>query len=598
MHKNSTFLALYEISMSIGNSLDLDRMLKEAVTVMLSRLNCSSAAIYQKKEDGYRLFYAKPKVVIKNETYRGMSLHLEARFAREGRRMLMEEYKDRYYYLFELKNFGYLILTKSCTPFDEFLLNSMPKINLKLVNAIRACKDNRKLQESRESLAEAQRIAHLGSWSMTLSPLRIMWDEEVFRILGTEPGSFVPAGVKKVLQYLPKRQYSSDRKQLIDLLRGNNVDFEGVFEFRSETVEKGYVQIKSRPVYDSKGTLVRVVGTMLDITKQHQLEQRIRQESTLIKSIINTVPVRIFWKDTQLRFMGCNKLFAEDAGFKNEQEIIGKTDLNMIWKDLADHYRAKDLEVMTSGKPRMHQEEIQFQHNGRKAWVSKSKLPLIGGDGTTYGVLGAYLDITRIKESESKLKSHRDALQFQANHDVLTNLPNRMLFQDRLELAINNARRTGKKVAVLFIDLDKFKQINDTLGHAVGDEVIREVASRLSRHVRDSDTLARFGGDEFVMLFNNIDDPAAVESMTRKMIESMAEPAHINDNLLKMTLSIGISIYPNDADSLESLLKNADVAMYQAKRDGRDTYQFYSNEDVEGKRQLRVEKSEQLLNLK
>ncbi len=578
MHNNSTFLALYEISMSIGNSLDLDRMLKEAVTVMLSRLNCSSAAIYQKKGTGYRLLYAKPKVVIKNEIYSGLSLHLEASFAKEGRRMLMEEYNDRYYYLFELKNFGYLILTRSSSPFDEFILNSLSKINLKLVNAIRACNDNRKLQESRESLAEAQHIAHLGSWSMTLSPLKIMWDDEVFRILGVKPGSFEP-GIKKVLQYLPKRQYSSDRKQLIDLLRGNHVDFEGVFEFRSETIESGFVQIKSRPVYNSKGTLVKVVGTMLDITKQHQLEQRIRQESNLIKSIINTVPVRIFWKDTQLRFMGCNKLFAEDAGFKSEREIIGKTDLNMVWKDLADHYRANDLEVMTSGKPRMHQEEIQFQHNGRKAWVSKSKLPLIDGDGTTYGVLGSYLDITRIKESETKLKSHRDALQFQANHDVLTNLPNRMLFLDRLELAINNAQRSGKKVAVLFIDLDKFKQINDTLGHAVGDEVIREVASRLSRHVRDSDTLARFGGDEFVMLFNNLDDPAAVETMIQKMIESMAEPARINDNLLKITLSIGVCIYPDDADSSESLLKHADVAMYQAKRDGRDTYQFYTDDE-------------------
>lgn len=580
MHSNKVFLALYEISMSIGNSMDLDAMLKEAVTVMLGRLNCSSAAIFQENSGSYKLLYSKPKVIIKNELYSRASRRLESSFSQVGYGMLVEEIEGRYYYLFELKNFGYLILTRSNSPFEKLLLNAMSKINLKLVSAIRACQDNRNLHKSREQLAEAQSIAHLGSWSMTLSPLKIMWDDELFRIFGAEPGSFEPT-YNKILQYIPKREYSRLRKAFIEVLNRNSIDFEGTFEFCGETGECGYIQLKIRPVFDANGSLVKMVGTLLDITKQQKLEQRIRQESSLMKSIINTVPVRIFWKDSNLRFLGCNKLFVEDASLNDERDLIGKSDLDMVWKDEAEGYRANDRTIMASGKPMLNYEESQTQDNGRRIWVSSSKTPLKDGEGRIIGLVGAYMDITSIKESERKLKSHRDELQYRAYHDALTDLPNRLLFLDRLEQAINNARRSESNIAVLFVDLDRFKEINDSLGHAFGDKVIQVVAARLKKQMRDTDTIARFGGDEFVMIFNNIEDPVVVADVTSKIIESMADPLRINDRLIYITLSIGISIYPEDAENPESLLKNADAAMYQAKGDGRNTYQFYTRDMTE-----------------
>jgi len=368
------------------------------------------------------------------------------------------------------------------------------------------------------------------------------------------------------------------RKAFIEVLHRKSVDFEDTFEFCGETGECGYIQLKIRPVFDANGYLVKMVGTLLDITKQRQLEQRIRQESSLIKSIINTVPVRIFWKDSSLRFMGCNKLFVDDAGLKEERDLIGKSDLDMVWKNEAEEYRANDRTIMDSGKPMLNYEEGQTQDNGNRIWVSSSKAPLKDGKGRIIGVIGAYMDITSIKESERKLKSHRDELQYRAYHDVLTDLPNRLLFLDRLEQSINSARRSEQNIAVLFIDLDRFKEINDSLGHAFGDKVIQAVATRLKEHMRDTNTIARFGGDEFVMILTNIEDPVVVADVTRKMIDSMADPLRINGRLIYITLSIGISIYPDDAESPESLLKNADAAMYQAKGDGRNTYQFYTRD--------------------
>ncbi|HHT9130632.1 MAG TPA: putative bifunctional diguanylate cyclase/phosphodiesterase, partial [Candidatus Brocadiaceae bacterium] len=184
--------------------------------------------------------------------------------------------------------------------------------------------------------------------------------------------------------------------------------------------------------------------------------------------------------------------------------------------------------------------------------------------------LGIFRDV-------SDRKQHEEKIQYMAFHDSLTNLPNRKLFNDRLSLALTHARRTKELVAVLFLDLDRFKVINDTLGHTVGDELLRVIANRLRTCVRKADSIARLGGDEFTVLLPGITHTNDVNTIVHKICEVIKQPWVTNGHELYVTVSVGISLYPNDGEDADTLLKNADMAMYHAKEHGRNNYHFFNS---------------------
>ncbi len=202
--------------------------------------------------------------------------------------------------------------------------------------------------------------------------------------------------------------------------------------------------------------------------------------------------------------------------------------------------------------------------------------PLWNTDGSLRGIIEASRDITDRLKVEELLSENEKRLQHLAHHDPLTDLPNRLLFEDRLRHALAQAQRRGRKMALMFIDLDRFKNINDTLGHEVGDHLLVEVARRLRASVREGDTVARLGGDEFLVLLEEVDGFQAVATMAQRIRSALRRSAEIDSYQLVATGSIGISIYPGDADTAEELLKCADVAMYHAKEEGKDNYQFYT----------------------
>ncbi|HOM70908.1 MAG TPA: EAL domain-containing protein [Armatimonadota bacterium] len=183
----------------------------------------------------------------------------------------------------------------------------------------------------------------------------------------------------------------------------------------------------------------------------------------------------------------------------------------------------------------------------------------------------------RIVELQNELLSIREALREQATHDPLTRLPNRLLFGDRLSQGLARARRQGKLLAIMFLDLDRFKIINDTLGHSAGDILLTHVAKRLTTVLRDVDTIARMGGDEFTIIISEIDSPDEVSIIAEKVLKSFPEPFYVNDQEVFVSPSIGISLFPTDGADAETLVKNADTAMYRAKDFGRNTYQFYAH---------------------
>jgi len=473
----------------------------------------------------------------------------------------------------------------------------------------------------------------------------------------------------------------------------------------------------------------------------------------LLRDMVSGLPVRVFWKDRASRFLGCNALFALDAGWSDPQDLIGKTDFDMVWRDLAAGYRATDLQVMESGQPQLRYDEPHAGSDGTMRWVRTSKVPLRDADDQVVGVLGLYEDITAIKRGEEAQRRLTRALQllrkcnsvlirardehellagicrltvevgayrmawvgvacddadktvqavaqagdvagylggiaiswadtvrgrgptgsairtgrtivnqnylhnpdvepwremalrhgfessialplvvdgdvraaltlysheagafiaeevslleelasdlafgiatlrarvrhdaterqldYLAHYDPLTGLPNRLRLGDLFEQARARARRTGFGLGMLYLDLDNFKQVNDSLGHAYGDRLLASVAARLQHCLGAEDSLSRQGGDEFVVLLGGLPDLAAVEQATRRLIACFDEPFELDDYRLSASFSVGVSLYPLHGQDFDLLFKQADTALYHAKAAGRNTYRVFAEQ--------------------
>ena len=215
--------------------------------------------------------------------------------------------------------------------------------------------------------------------------------------------------------------------------------------------------------------------------------------------------------------------------------------------------------------------EFTLLRNNQERLIHLQGEPVVTGNGHTGGCIGTIQDVTEQRRSEKKMI-------YLANYDTLTDLPNRNLFQERLTHAINQANRNSSSVALLFIDLDRFKAINDSLGHHVGDKLLNSVAIRLLKVLRECDSVARLGGDEFTVILEDLDSPQYAAMVAQKVLDKLSRSFILEGRELFITASIGITIFPRDAEDTGTLLKNADTAMYLAKDEGKGTYRFYTPE--------------------
>ena len=305
------------------------------------------------------------------------------------------------------------------------------------------------------------------------------------------------------------------------------------------------------------------IAIAVDITFSKQAEQKLRELSQAVEQS----PASVIICNVSGNITYVNQKFCDVTGYPRE-EVTGKNPRFLRSEHTPDDLYRELWQALTSGKE-WRGEMKNRKKNGELFWEYSSFSPLKNSEGATTHYLAIKEDITIRKDYEERLIK-------QANFDSLTGLPNRLLAMDRLSQAIGRAHHSGKRVAVMFVDLDHFKKVNDTLGHVIGDKLLKQAGARLMAGVREVDTVARLGGDEFMIILADINVPADAEAVAEKVLAVCGSTFSIDQHELQLSASVGIAIYPDDDTDPHLLVRNADLAMYRSKDEGRGAFHFFT----------------------
>jgi diguanylate cyclase (GGDEF)-like protein/PAS domain S-box-containing protein len=309
----------------------------------------------------------------------------------------------------------------------------------------------------------------------------------------------------------------------------------------------------------------RIITTLSDMTQRKRAVEALKESEAKFRTLFEDSKDAIYIASRDGYFLDCNKSFLSLFGYTKEEALKIRIRDTYYRDEDRDQFK---MAMKKNGFVRDHEVKL-LQKSGAVMDCILSASDKKASDGAVIGYQGIVRDITAFKKAE-------ETIRYMAYHDALTGLPNRILFSDRLTVAMAQARRGNERVAVVILDLDRFKSVNDTLGHKVGDLLLKAAANRLSATLRKSDTVARMGGDEFLLVLSDFVDVDDVEMVAGKIIQAFQKPFILDARRLPITTSIGVSIYPENGEDTDNLVKRADIAMYNAKRRGGNGYCLYS----------------------
>ncbi len=461
------------------------------------------------------------------------------------------------------------------------------------------------LRESEASLAQAQHMARLGNWSFDLANGTMDWSAEMYRIFGFNP-AFPPPPYEDFLRHIHAKDRASFNEALQEALRASQ-DCKIEHRIVLKNGITRWVQTIAQPAQNARQAVVR--GTVMDITESKlaalrlQVEHRVAQlvastedPDQAMPQIIETICTGFGWEcgshwslDKDGALLRCSTSWGEKAPAIWEFLALTKKMSAPNGVDLPGRAWANRelLFVKDVASEQGFSRTAAAQQAGLHGALA---LPIIAG-GRVFGVIELFsAEPVQPDEALSQLlkslsaqigqclqrRLAEDQLRFIATHDPLTELPNRAMFNERLRHALHQGVRYNRGLAVMFIDIDRFKVVNDSLGHGAGDRLLQTCAKRLTECLRESDIVARLGGDEFVVMIENFTGPRDAIAVAQKILQDLAKPFFVDGQEFLMSASIGISTFPDDGADVETLVKNADIAMYRAKDQGRNNYQFYS----------------------
>jgi len=359
---------------------------------------------------------------------------------------------------------------------------------------------------------------------------------------------------------------------LRDILEtGRVLDYEIVFKNRQGSLL--HIALNTRLIHGRDGTPHRIVGSMRDITSRKRVEDALRASEERYRTLVENIPIAIDRTTPQPngRILMANPAFLRMFGIASEEEVK-RIDPAKFFFNVAERDQFSKI-LLSQGSLTGY--EMRFRKaDGTPVWGAMTAKVVYEGNGSNAACFDCVIeDITERKKAEETIRRL-------AYYDSLTGLPNRTLFRDRFAMALARADRDKGKVVLMMVDLDRFKDVNDTMGHPVGDLLLKAVADRLRRHLRKSDTIARLGGDEFMVIYSGIRPTEQAMTLARKLLNAFGEPFLCGGYTIRITASVGVVVYPEDATDIDMMVRNVDIALYQAKNGGGGASRRYFGENI------------------
>ena len=427
-----------------------------------------------------------------------------------------------------------------------------------------------KANEEKEKINERLQLALLGNndgiWDWNLLTNEVYYSPRWKEMLG-----YYDDELPNIYASWKKRANPEDIPKAMDAIRkciaGEIEYLDNIHRIRHKDGHWVWIHSRARTVLDKDSNAIRITGTHTDITEQQTLQLKLAQQQQVIEQIHDSV----ISTDLDGNIIGWNHASEIILGY-SAKEMLGKHVTHIYLEEDYEDLGKNIAQLMQNG---FNDAEVRLVKKSGEIINAELSLSLLKDeDGNPTGMIGYSKDVTKRKQTQ-------DILHHQAYHDALTGLPNRALFQNRLKESLKKAKKENSTLALFFIDLDHFKEINDSFGHKVGDEILKIITDIFKKVIRKEDNVARLGGDEFTILLENLNRPQDASRLAKKILEELEKPLLLEDNEFYVSSSIGISIYPHDGDTCEDLLKYADSAMYRAKDEGRNNFQYYSPEMTE-----------------